>query len=110
MTGKLTVDRDCDQFHFDSQRHHWTTSTFSGGVIRYFDSLYPGALSDEVKQQLRALYGHLMKHPKVMVVRVQQQKVTVDCGIFVIAYALSLANGKDPAKTVYSAEYESIFH
>ena len=61
------------QFHFDSQRQHWITSTFSGGIIRYLDSLYPGVLSDEVKQQLRVIYGHLMKTPKVMVARVQQQ-------------------------------------
>ena len=65
--GKGTI-----QLRFDSQRKHWTTSTFSGGMIRYFDNLYPGVLSDEVQCQLRALYGHLMKNPKVMVVRVQQ--------------------------------------
>ena len=33
-----------------------------------------------------------------MVVRVQQQQGTVDYGLFAIAYAVSLANGKDPAK------------
>ena len=66
------------QFHFDTQRLHWTTSTFSRGAIRYFDSLYPGYLSTEVHQQLKALYGHLMKTPTVSVVRVQQQQGTVD--------------------------------
>ena len=89
------------QFHFDSQRQHWTTSTFSGGTIRYFDSLYPDVLSDEMQCQLRALYGHLMKNPKVLVMRVQQQQGTVDCSLFAIAYAVSLANGKDPAKTKF---------
>ena len=54
-----------------------------------------------MKQQLRALYGHLMKCSKVMVVRVQQQQGTVDCGLFAIVYAVSLANGKDPAKTKF---------
>ena len=82
-----------EQINFDSQRQHWTTSTSSGGSIWYFDNLFPGALSEEVKQQLRALYGHLMKNPKVMVVRVQQQQGTVDCAI---AYAVSLVKGKDP--------------
>ena len=44
------------QLHFDSQ---------------YFDSLDPGDLLDEIQCQLRALCGHLIKKPKVMVVRVQ---------------------------------------
>ena len=92
------------QLHFDSQRKHWTTSIFSGGTIRYFDSFYPGDLSDEIQCQLRALYGHLTKKPKVMVVRVQQQQGTVDCGLFAIAYVISLANGKDPARVKYAQE------
>ena len=41
-----------------------------------------------------------MKTPKVMVVRVQQQG-TVDCGLFAVAYAVSVANGKDPAKVKF---------
>ena len=49
-----------------------------------------------------------MKHPKVMVVRVQQQQGTVDCGLLAIAYAVSLASGKDPAKNQQST-HESIF-
>ena len=92
------------QLHFDSQRKHWTTSIFSGGMIRYFDSFYPGDLSDEIQCQLRALYGHLTKKPKVMVVRVQQQQGTVDCDLFTIAYVISLANGKDPARVKYAQE------
>ena len=42
-----------------------------------------------------------MKTPKVMVVRVQQQQGTVDCGLFAVAYAVSFANGKDPAKVKF---------
>ena len=98
------------QFHFDSERKHWTTSTFSAGAIRYFDSLYPGGLSDEVKRQLKALYGHLMKTPKVMVVRVQQQQGTVDCGLFAIAYAVCLVNGKDPAKIKFNQQGMRAFY
>ena len=89
------------QIHFDRQRKHWTSSTFSGGMVRYYDSLYPGDLSEDIRNQLRSLYGHLMKTPKVMVVRVQQQQGTVDCGLFAIAYAVSVANGKDPAKVKF---------
>jgi hypothetical protein len=59
---------------------------------------------NEVKQQLRVIYGHLMKHPTVMVVHVQQQQGTVDCGLFAIAYAVNLASGKDPAKTKYNQQ------
>ena len=97
-------DSECLQLHFDSQRKHWTTSILSGGTIRYFDNLYPCDLSDEIQRQLRALYGHMTKNPKVMVVRVQQQQGTVDCILFAIAYAVSLANGKDPAKVKYAQQ------
>ena len=60
--------------------------------------------ADEVKRQLRALYGHLMKNLKVMVVRVQRQQGTVDCGLFAITYAVSLANGKDTAKMKFAQQ------
>ena len=92
------------QLHFDSQWKHWTTSIFSSGTIWYFDSLYPGDLSDEIQWQLRALYGHLTKKPKVMVVQVQQQQGMVDCGLLAITYAVSLANGKDPVKVKYAQD------
>ena len=61
-------------------------------------------ISDEVKQQLRVIYGYLMKTPKVMVVRVQQQQGTVDCGLFAIMYAVSLANGRDQARVKFKEQ------
>ena len=64
-------DEGTIQLHFDCQRKHWATSTFSGAKIQYFDSLYPSDLLDEIQCQLRALCGHLIKKLKVMVVRVQ---------------------------------------
>ena len=72
--------------HLDSQRKHWTTSTLSGDTVRYYayDNLYPGDFSEDIQNQLRSLYGHLMKTPKVVVVRVQQQG-TVDRGLFAVA-------------------------
>ena len=45
-----------------------------------------------------------MKTPKVMVVRVQQQQGTVDCGLFAIAYIVSLATGKDPARIKFKQQ------
>ena len=56
------------QMHFDAKKQHWTTSTYSGNIIRYFNSLYNGYLTDDIRQQLLKLYGHLMKTPTVQVV------------------------------------------
>ena len=88
---------------------HWTTSTSSDSMIQYFDSLYPDILPDEMQRQLRTLYWHLMKNPKVMVVRVQHQQGTVDCGLFAITCAVSLANGKDPTKQFAQQSMRAFF-
>ena len=34
----------------------------------------------------------------------QQQQGTVDCGLFTIAYAVSLATGKDPARIKFKQQ------
>ena len=90
------------QMHFDAKKQHWTTSTYGGNIIRYFDSLYNGYLTDDIRQQLMKLYGHLMKTPTVQVVRVQQQQGSTDCGLFAIAYAVHLAFNQDPARAKFS--------
>ena len=86
------------QFHYEQSRKHWATSMFSGNTIRYFDSMYPGHISDDIMQQLRTIYSHLMKAPTVQVIRVQQQQGTSDCGLFAIAYATHFAHSLDPAR------------
>ena len=88
--------------HFDAKKQHWTTSTYGGNIIRYFDSLYNGYLTDDIRQQLLKLYGHLMKTPTVQVVRVQQQQGSTDCGLFAIAYAVHLAFNQDPTRAKFS--------
>ena len=90
------------QFHYEQGRKHWATSMFSGNTIRYFDSMYPGHISDDIMQQLRTIYSHLMKAPTVQVIHVQQQQGTSDCSLFAIAYATHLAHSLDPAKAKFS--------
>lgn len=86
------------QIHFDEARKHWLTSSFSGRRVQIFDSRYTGFIPDGVKEQMKAIYGHLSKQLSAQVVRVQQQQGTTDCGLYAIAYALHVANGDDPAK------------
>ena len=50
-----------------------------------------------------------MKSPKVMVVQVQQQQGTVDCSLFAIAYAVSLATGKDSARIKFQQQCMTSF-
>ena len=75
----------------------------------YFESLYLGYLSDEVQQQLRALYGHLTKAPFVHVQH--QQGINSWLGIIIIYCHLCCEPGlrERPSKSeVLSKEIEGI--
>jgi len=89
------------QIHFDEERKHWLTSSFSGRRVHIFDSRYTGFIPDGVKEQMIAIYSHLSKQLSAQVVRVQQQQGATDCGLYAIAYAVHLANGDDPAKVKF---------
>ena len=54
---------------------------------------YNRCLSADVQQQLRILYGDLMKMPTVSVVHVQQQQGQTDCGLFAVTHAVHLHEG-----------------
>ena len=49
------------QIHFDEVRKHWLMFSFSSRRVQIFDSRYTGFIPDGVKQQMRAIYGHLSK-------------------------------------------------
>lgn len=89
------------QLHFDEERKHWLTSSFSGRRVHIFVSRYTGFIPDGVKEQMIVIYSHLSKQLSAQVVRVQQQQGATDCGLYAIAYAVHLANGDDPAKVKF---------
>ena len=78
--------------------NHWVCSKNCGTHIKLFDSLYNGWLATDLNTQLQALYLTNEGSLEVRVQRVQQQQGGTDCGLFAIAYALSLAPGEDPTR------------
>ncbi len=85
--------------HFEVEREHWVTSICGSTQVRYFDSLYYGDIPDSIVEQIKAVYA---SRKTVQVIRVQQQQGTRDCGLIAIAYAVHLANNKDPSKVKFT--------
>ena len=88
---------DSVQIHHCPRRHHWLTSTSSGKKVILFDSV-PGDLSSSVQVQLAQIYKRYRTDDKleVDVVDVQRQEGGSDCGLFAIAYTVSVAFGELP--------------
>ena len=84
--------------------NHWVCSKNCGTHIKLFDSLYNGWLATDLRTQLQALYLMNKGSLEVRVQRVQQQQGGTDCGLFTIAYALSLASGEDPTRIKFKQE------
>ncbi|KAG8237443.1 hypothetical protein J437_LFUL016255 [Ladona fulva] len=73
---------------------HWICTYFDGNVIHVYDSLPSvGGLTSEQINFLRKLFPH---QPRVIYEQPQQQQNAYDCGVFAIAFAVSVANGLNP--------------
>nr|XP_020447011.1 COP9 signalosome complex subunit 9 isoform X1 [Monopterus albus]XP_020447012.1 COP9 signalosome complex subunit 9 isoform X1 [Monopterus albus] len=93
------------QIHHIDQ--HWLVSTSARGQVQLYDSLLPGScIPLTLRQQLATVYrrycrgqdGIIDVHMKCT----QQEQQAVDCGLFAIANAVSLASGFDPADIQYN--------
>ena len=71
------------------------TSSYTGGEVSVYDSMAVGSLSNSLSVQLAELYRPAIQDGMLMViiVPVQQQEGSVDCGLFSIANAYTLAVG-----------------
>lgn len=69
-----------------------------------YDSLSSGNITPSVACQI-ALFCHTADPEiRVEICSIQQQKNYVDCGLYAIAFATTLALGCDPTKVVYDRE------
>ena len=69
-----------------------------------YDSLTPSKLLDDVVKQIAA-YSFCRQDELLLEIEpVQQQLNGVDCGLFAIAFATSIAHGDDPATLVYDTD------
>ena len=78
--------------------NHWITISNiveKENCVNLYDSLYNG-----VSQATKELIANYMNKDKVKinVINVQQQENNSDCGLFAIAYAQCLLEGKNPAE------------
>ena len=75
------------QFHFFN--NHWCVSWMRDGTVTLCNSLFNAktGLPEPLCVQLKQIYGQQVQ--SVQVLTVQQQKGSVDCGCFAIAFAVS---------------------
>ena len=71
------------------------------GNVKVYDSLRSGDLPMSVKEVITALIKCDKKKNFLLFPEVQQQPDSSNCGLFVLAYATTLYEGKDPTKTKY---------
>ena len=89
---------------------HWVcvantaSNKHDNGECQLFDSLSNGTVSPDVAQQIAAFLMCDLPEILVEIKPVQQQTNSVDCGLFAIAFAASLAFGEDPTTVVYDTE------
>ena len=78
--------------------NHWITISnigVSDQSVNVYDSLYNGI--NQATKELIAKYVHKDK-VKINIINVQQQENESDCGVFAIAFAKCLLEGKDPSQ------------
>ena len=86
------------QIHHDGDRVHWLTSTMQEGQVIVYDSKSCRGLSQDMEQQLKAIYGGSRS---VVIPHIAQQHGSKDCGLFAIAHAWHLAQDDKPQDLVF---------
>ena len=65
------------------------------GEAKYHDSMFKGKLTESVKNQICCITQFKGENIKIDIVAVQQQQYKFDCGVYAIAFMVSLVNKKD---------------
>jgi hypothetical protein len=76
---------------------HWALSHVKEGIIYLYDSLQQKSLHPDLREQMQCLYSEKL----VRIRPVQQQKGSIDCGCFSLAFCTSILFGDDPARLIY---------
>ena len=80
---------------------HWVVlASQDGKLFKVYDSLYQSL--DEKTQTL--ISQQTGPHHEAVVSTTQRQNGTHDCGLFAIAFAMSIACGEDPSKRTYNQD------
>lgn len=99
-------ERCAVQIHH-TRGNHWVVSAAINGTVYVYDSLY-STLTDDLRKQLRDIYGPYLTNEfaqlNVIIPRVQNQYGSADCGLFAIATALELCQGRNPAAVMFDQD------
>ena len=89
---------DCLQI-IHSRQSHWvvaTTVRCNNNEVILYDSMY-----EEIDENTANVIYNLFNTRTVKIAKCQQQEGAVDCGLFSIAFATSIAHGFDPTTVEY---------
>ena len=78
---------------------HWICVWFDGSCLRVYDSL-GNELNIDHKRYLYLMFPHLLEFP-VRYEKVQRQKMTYNCGLFAICFAVSIHFGVCPCNIIF---------
>ena len=104
LTRTFDVHWNCEFIQcLNVSSNHWVTvSTIScpPGVINVYDSMHLGA-STNLKKVIADMLFSDKKSISIRTVHIQQQTGGSDCGLFAIANATALCNGKNPGTLLF---------
>ena len=76
--------------------------------VNLHDSLFRGRIPMSVKKQIASLVYEEGKKFQIIVPRVQRQNNNDDCGVFAIAFLVSLLSGLNPTNLTFDSGYWSL--
>ena len=106
LSRTLTFQPEVKQFVqvLNCADNHWVCSTNIGckpNVVKIYDSMRTGDVTTSTKEDIATLLHSTGKRIYLLFPEVQQQKDGSSCGLYALAFAQTLAEGKDPSKIVY---------
>ena len=95
------VLEDHVQLLHDGQ-NHWFLSVCTNGCVQIYDSLHT-TLTRSARKAIQSLYKHYFQQP-ISFLPVQRQPDSFNCGLFAIAYAAEIIDGKSPSEAVFAVD------
>lgn len=81
---------------------HWICTYYDGNILHIYDSLNYGKINYQSHNTyLQALYPF---NPRKIFHKVQQQPNLTDCGVFAIAFAVSIYFKENPENQIYDVK------
>ena len=94
------------QFHFESEQEHWLATSYINGDVQLYDSKFTRKLLRSLELQICQIYQNAVVNGSLLVA-VQQQTGSIECGVMAIANAYHAICGDDLSKLRF-AEVDSM--